>query len=73
MDQLHASKSEVGLYLGLLMAGMAVGNALARKLIQHLPVERLMLSGNLLSLVCVALLLLRRSPTISACQFWWAL
>jgi DHA1 family bicyclomycin/chloramphenicol resistance-like MFS transporter len=57
MDQLHASKSEVGIYLGLLMAGMAVGNALARKLIQHLPVERLMLSGNLLSLVCVALLL----------------
>ena len=57
IDQLHASKTEVGIYLGLLMAGMAVGNALARKLIQRWPLERLMLSGNLLSLCCVAILL----------------
>lgn len=57
IDQLHASKSEVGIYLGLLMAGMAVGNALARKLIQRWPLDRLMLGGNLLSLCCVAILL----------------
>ena len=57
IDQLHASKTEVGIYLGLLMAGMAVGNALARKLIQRWPVEQLMLGGNLLSLLCVAILL----------------
>ena len=58
MDQLHASKTEVGLYLGLLMAGLAIGNALARMLIQRMPLERLMLGGNLLSLLCVIALLL---------------
>ena len=58
MNELHASKQQVGLYLGVLMAGMAIGNALARQLIRRWPLERLMISGNLLGLVCVALLLL---------------
>ncbi len=58
MDQLHASKQQVGLYLGVLMAGMAVGNALARQLIRRWPLERLMLGGNLLGLLCAAALLL---------------
>jgi DHA1 family bicyclomycin/chloramphenicol resistance-like MFS transporter len=58
IEQLHSSKHEVAIYLGLLMAGMAVGNALARQLIRRWPLSRLMLSGNLLSLACAASLLL---------------
>lgn len=58
MDQLHASKQQVGLYLGILMAGMAVGNAMARQLIRRWPLEKLMLGGNLLGLFCAAALLL---------------
>ena len=57
IEQLHATKSQVGLYLGILMAGMAVGNALARQLIKRWPLEKLMLGGNLLSIACAALLL----------------
>ena len=38
--------------------GMAVGNALARQLIRRWPLERLMLGGNLLGLLCAAALLL---------------
>ena len=48
----------MAIYLGLLMGGMAVGNALARQLIRHWPLERLMLNGNLLSLASAAMLLL---------------
>lgn len=57
IEQLHATKPQVGLYLGILMAGMAVGNALARQLIKRWPLEKLMLGGNLLSIACAALLL----------------
>ena len=57
IDQLHSSKPQVGLYLGVLMAGMAMGNALARQLIKRWPLERLMLGGNLLSLICATALL----------------
>lgn len=58
IEQLHSSKHEVAIYLGLLMAGMAVGNALARQLIRHWTLQRLMLQGNLLSLAGAATLLL---------------
>lgn len=58
MEQLHTSKAQVGLYLGMVMAGMAVGNLLTRQLIRRWPVERLMMGGNLLSLICASLLLL---------------
>ncbi len=58
IEQLHSTKHEVAIYLGLLMGGMAVGNALARQLIRHWPLERLMLNGNLLSLASAAMLLL---------------
>lgn len=57
IEQLHTSKAEVGLFLGLLMAGMALGNVLARQLIQRVSLDRLMLGGNLLSLACAATLL----------------
>ena len=57
IHQLHSSKAELGLYLGLIMVGMALGNVLARQLIRHRPLQQLILGGNLLSLGCVAVLL----------------
>ncbi|WP_027015937.1 multidrug effflux MFS transporter [Comamonas composti] len=51
IDQLHTSKHEVAIYLGILMAGMAAGNALARQMVRSIALDRLMLGGNLLSLV----------------------
>ena len=57
IEQLHTSKAEVGLILGLLMGGMALGNVLARQLIQRVSLDKLMLGGNLLSLGCAGALL----------------
>ena len=57
IEQLHTSKAEVGLILGLLMGGMAMGNVLARQLIQRVSLDKLMLGGNLLSLSCAGALL----------------
>ena len=57
IEQLHTSKAEVGLILGLLMGGMALGNVLARQLIQRVSLDKLMLGGNLLSLACAGALL----------------
>ena len=57
IEQLHTSKTEVGLILGLLMGGMALGNVLARQLIQRVSLDKLMLGGNLLSLSCAGALL----------------
>ena len=57
IEQLHTSKTEVGLILGLLMGGMALGNVLARQLIQRVSLDKLMLGGNLLSLGCAGALL----------------
>ncbi|MGU3629306.1 multidrug effflux MFS transporter [Comamonas sp. C24C] len=56
IEQLHTSKAQLGIYLGVLMAGMAAGNALARQLIKRWPLERLILGGNMLSLGCAAAL-----------------
>ena len=57
IEHLHTSKAEVGLILGLLMGGMALGNVLARQLIQRVSLDKLMLGGNLLSLACAGALL----------------
>lgn len=47
--RLHRPSHEVGLYLGLLMAGMSIGNVATRQLIRHFEIERLLIGGNLLS------------------------
>lgn len=52
--ELHRPLHEVGLYLGVLIFGMTLGNALTGRLIDKLSIERLMLSGNTLSLVAAA-------------------
>jgi DHA1 family bicyclomycin/chloramphenicol resistance-like MFS transporter len=56
-SELHRPPHEIGLYLGLLIFGMTVGNALTGRLIGKISIERLMLSGNALSIAGAAGLL----------------
>ncbi|WAH55640.1 multidrug effflux MFS transporter [Pseudomonas silvicola] len=48
--ELHRPLSEVGLYLGMLIVGMSVGNALTRRLIRTVSADRLLLVGAWLSI-----------------------
>jgi DHA1 family bicyclomycin/chloramphenicol resistance-like MFS transporter len=41
----------VGLYLGLLIVGMSLGNALTSRLVKVVTIERLLLAGNAISVV----------------------
>ena len=58
VTQLHRPLHEVGLYLGLLIFGMSLGNALTGRLIKVISVDRLLLAGNTLCLVSASILLL---------------
>ncbi|WP_144630893.1 multidrug effflux MFS transporter [Bordetella genomosp. 13] len=62
VDQLHRPPQEVGVYLAILVSGVWLGSAAATRLIGRLPIERVMLGGNLLSVastfVMLALVLL---------------
>jgi DHA1 family bicyclomycin/chloramphenicol resistance-like MFS transporter len=49
--QLHRPSHEVGLYLGLLIVGMSLGNALTSRLVKVVTIERLLLAGNAISVV----------------------
>ncbi|MGI4855398.1 MAG: multidrug effflux MFS transporter [Janthinobacterium lividum] len=77
--QLHRPLHEVGVYLGLLIAGMSVGNALTRRLVRSVGIEKLLLIGIAISVVSgVALLLivLGHQLTVAAmvgCMFLFAL
>ena len=51
VEQLHRSLQEVGLYLALLIIGMSLGNLLTRRLARSVPVERMLIGGNLLCLL----------------------
>ncbi len=51
IEQLHASKAQVGLYLGLIMVGIAVGSAITPRLIQRYSVERVMMLGNIACII----------------------
>ncbi len=55
--ELHQPPAAVGLYLGLLMAGISMGSAITSRLSGRVSVERLLLGGNALSLGCASLLL----------------
>lgn len=55
--QLQQPLHDVGIYLGLLIAGMAIGNALTRRLVVSFKIERFLIGGNLISLASGALLL----------------
>lgn len=56
VTELHRPLHEVGLYLGLMIAGMSLGNALTGRLIRSVPINRLMLGGNTLSVISALLL-----------------
>jgi len=55
--QLHRPLHEVGIDLALLIVGMSIGNALTRRLVLVVRVERLLLFGNALSVLSAAALL----------------
>lgn len=55
--QLHRPPEEVGIYLAILISGAWVGSAMTGRLIARLPMQRLMVGANLLSLSAAALLL----------------
>lgn len=57
VTDLHRPVHEVGLYLGLLIFGMTFGNAFTGRMVGKIRIERLMLGGNLLSIVSAAGLL----------------
>jgi len=55
--QLHRPVEEVGVYLAILIAGAWVGSALTGRLVTRVPVARLMVGANLLSVLAAFLLL----------------
>jgi DHA1 family bicyclomycin/chloramphenicol resistance-like MFS transporter len=56
-NELHQPVHMVGVYAGLMVLGMAVGNALTSRLAQRVPSARLLRIGNTLSLVSGVVLL----------------
>lgn len=68
VQEMHRPPHEVALYLGLLVAGLSVGNALASRLIGRVSVEHLMLRANALSLASAALLLV---VLLAGQLHWW--
>jgi MFS transporter, DHA1 family, multidrug resistance protein len=56
-SRLHRPLHEVGIYLGLLMVGMSVGNVITRNLIRRVSLDRLLIGANLLSTVSAVALL----------------
>jgi DHA1 family bicyclomycin/chloramphenicol resistance-like MFS transporter len=56
-NQLHRPTTELGLYLGLMMAGFSVGNACTGRLMRSFASQRVLYGANLLSLCSAGLLL----------------
>ena len=56
--QLHRPLHEVGFYLAFLIVGMSLGNVLTGRLAGRIPMSRLLLGSNILSLASAALFLL---------------
>ena len=59
--QLHRPESEVGLYLALNVLGLWLGSLAASRVAERTPTTRLLVQGNLLSLVGAAVLLIMAS------------
>ena len=57
INELHRPIHEVGLYLGLLIVGVSIGNILASRLIGRFSIERLLVAGNLVSLAAAVAVL----------------
>ena len=58
VDQLHRSTREVGLYLAINVLGLWLGSLAARWVADRIPTGRLLVQGNLLSLLGAAILLI---------------
>ena len=56
-EQLHHPVRHVGISLGIIMIGMGIGNALTRRLVLDIPVERLLVIGNGISIASAAIFL----------------
>lgn len=50
-SELHLPVHEIGLYLALLIVGMTIGNALTRRLVLFVRIEKLLIAGNIASIV----------------------
>lgn len=57
-EQLHHPVRDVGIALGIIMIGMGLGNALTRRMVLNVPVERLLVFGNGLSIASAAIFLM---------------
>jgi DHA1 family bicyclomycin/chloramphenicol resistance-like MFS transporter len=57
INELHRPIREVGVYLGLLVVGVSIGNILASRLVGRLTIERLLIAGNVLSIAAAAVVL----------------
>ncbi len=57
VEQLHQPVHRVGLYSGLMIVGMAVGNTMTSRLVQRIGAERLLRAGGALTLLGAAALL----------------
>jgi DHA1 family bicyclomycin/chloramphenicol resistance-like MFS transporter len=57
VHQLGRSSQEAGLYLTLVMAGMVIGNMLARNLLHRFNLSKVLLGANVLSLLSAACML----------------
>ncbi|HEY0296826.1 MAG TPA: multidrug effflux MFS transporter [Bordetella sp.] len=57
VEQMHRPDHEVGLYLTIMVLGAWLGNLLCGRLLGRIPIGRLLLLGNTLSLVCIVLAL----------------
>jgi DHA1 family bicyclomycin/chloramphenicol resistance-like MFS transporter len=49
IDELHQPPHAVGLYLGILIMGSSIGNALTTRLVRRMPIGTLMVGSNLVS------------------------
>ncbi|KCV10430.1 multidrug effflux MFS transporter [Bordetella holmesii] len=57
IDQLHRPEHEVGVYLAILVSGVWLGNAICGRLLNTVPIDCLLMGGNLLSAISVLPLL----------------
>ena len=58
INELHRPLHEVGIYLGLLIVGVSIGNIIAGRLIGRVTtIERLLVAGNLVSVAAAAVVL----------------
>ena len=57
-EQLDHPVRDVGISLGIIMIGMGIGNAITRRMVLTVPVEKLLVIGNGISIVSAALFLI---------------